>query len=185
MHRRKRISTTLDIADYFAKINMSYFIVLHGPLGSGKSTNAENLAVVLGGHCISLDKALEDNDLDHPEPDAGIPASNFITALDSVLPTAKHFLENGKIVIFDGCFYHPDVLEYLIQNLAFPHYIFTLKVPIEICIKRDRARAKTLGEDTAMAVHSLVSGNDFGVLIDASTSLAETQQAILSHLPLL
>jgi thymidylate kinase len=163
---------------------MPYFIIIHGPLGSGKSTNAEKLAKTLKAERVALDQVLSDNNLDQLEPNSAcIPAINFIKALDLIIPSTKQSLENGQIVIFDGCFYHQEVLEHLTQNLNFPHYIFTLKVPIDICIERDRLREKTLGEDAARAVHNLVSGHDFGVLIDADTSLEETHKVILSHLP--
>ena len=36
-------------------INMSYYIVLNGPLGSGKSTNAKKLAQVLDAKRIIMD----------------------------------------------------------------------------------------------------------------------------------
>jgi thymidylate kinase len=163
---------------------MPYFIIIHGPLGSGKSTNAEKLAKTLKAERVALDQVLSDNNLDQLEPNSAcIPATNFIKALDLIIPATKQSLENGQIVVFDGCFYHQEVLEHLTKNLPFPHYIFTLKAPVDICIERDRLREKTLGEDAARAVHNLVSNHDFGILIDANTKLEETHKAIMLHLP--
>lgn len=127
---------------------MSYFIVIHGPLGSGKSTNAARLASILKAERVSLDDVLKDNHLDNAKENEGcISANNFIKGLNIVIPRARERLENGTIVIFDGCFYHEEVLEHLVHNLSFPHYIFTLKVPLEVCIERDKHRETTLGED--------------------------------------
>ncbi|MBI5072069.1 AAA family ATPase [Candidatus Falkowbacteria bacterium] len=163
---------------------MSYFVVLHGPLGSGKSTNAEKLARILNAKRFALDEVLSENNLDKLEPNSAcIPAANFIKGLEIVIPKARDFLQKGKIVIFDGCFYHYEVLDYLIKNLNFPHYVFTLKAPINVCIDRDKLRPKTLGEDAARAVYTLVSCHNFGIIIDANKSLEETQRAIMSHLP--
>lgn len=162
---------------------MSYFIVLHGSLGAGKSTNAEKLAKTLDAEWISLDKVLKQNDLDNPQTDASIPAADFIKALDIIIPSVKKLLQDNKVVIFDGCFYHREVLDHLTQGLPFPHYIFTLKVPIDTCIERDKTRDRTIGKGVAEAVYECVSQHDFGILIDANTDLDTTHKTILSHLP--
>ncbi len=162
---------------------MSYFIVINGPLGCGKTTNAKKLASFLNGKYVSLDQLLKDNNLEDIEPDAGIRAGSFIKALDIILPDAKRWLEDDTIVIFDGCFYHKEVLDHLLNSLDFSSYVFTLKAPVEVCIERDKARKQTLGEDAAKAVHNLVSQHNFGDSIDASKSLGETFGEIVSLLP--
>ena len=163
---------------------MSYFIIIRGPLGSGKSTLSEKLAKNLDAELIAIDEVLENLGLDKiDEKEDCIPAKNFIKASESVLLKVKQQLQNGKIVIFDACFYHKEVIEHLIQNLPFPHYIFTLKAPLELCIKRDSERDKTHGEGAAWAVHSLVSRFDHGNIIDVTGSVDEALKDILSYLP--
>ncbi len=163
---------------------MSYFVIVRGPLGSGKSTISKKLASLLKAKYIPMDEVLETHGLDTMPPDAPcISAENFIKANEIVLPEAKKLLNKGKIVIFDACFYHPEVIDHLVKNIKFPHYIFTLKAPLELCIKRDRERQKTHGEGAAMAVHSLVSRFDAGVNIDVSGSLEGTLKEILAFLP--
>lgn len=164
---------------------MSYFIVIHGPLGSGKSTNAATLAITLKAKRVILDDILRDNNLDNATENEGcISADNFIEGLNIVIPKVRKLLENGTIVVFDGCFYHKEVMDHLVQTLSFPHYIFTLKAPLDVCINRDKHREATLGENAARAVHQLVSKHDFGILIDAKKNLQETSEEILSYLPL-
>ncbi len=163
---------------------MSYYIIIRGPLGSGKSTISEKLASTLDAKYFGLDEVLEKNGLDKMPPDAPcISAENFIKANNIILPEAKALLTGGKVVIFDACFYHKEVIEHLIQNLPFEHYVFTLKAPVELCIKRDKERNKHHGEGAAYAVHSLVSRFDYGTSIDVNKSLDDTIQNIMSCLP--
>ena len=163
---------------------MSYFIIIRGPLGSGKSTLSKELARLLDAMVISVDDVLDNNGLDTMPADAScIPAENFITANDIVLRQANALLAAGKIVIFDGCFYHKEAIEHLVQHLLFQHYIFTLKAPVELCIDRDSKRSKVYGKDSAQAVHSLVSRFDYGTNIDATGSIEDTMNKIISYLP--
>ncbi len=164
---------------------MSYFVIIRGPLGSGKTTIARKLATRLNASYISIDIILKKYGLDQVSPDAAcIPVKNFLKANEIVLPEAKETLRNGRIVIFDACFYHKKQIGHLIKNLPFPHYVFTLKVPLSICIERDKKRNKTLGKDAASAVHKLVSRFDYGKVIDASTgNINAVVREILSHLP--
>jgi len=163
---------------------MSYFIIIRGALGCGKTTVAKQLAELLHAEYVSIDEVLEKYGLDKVEQNAEcIPVENFIKANVIVLPEVKAKLQKGRAVIFDACFYHKEPIEHLVQNLPFPHYVFTLKAPVEVCIARDRQRRKTHGEDAARAVYSLVSQFDYGIPIDASRTLESTVNAIRSHLP--
>jgi shikimate kinase len=164
---------------------MSYFIIIRGPLGVGKSTIAKKLASELHGEYVDIDKILDENGLDEISEDEGcIPAENFIKADNLILPELKKKLQNKQPVIFDACFYHKEHVEHLIDNLPFPHYVFTLKAPVEVCIKRDSEREKTHGEGAAQAVHYLVSRFDYGTVIDTNgKTIDETFKEIFSFLP--
>jgi len=163
---------------------MIYFVIIRGPLGCGKTTIAKKLCRILSAEYISIDKVLEDYGLDNVDSKAEcIPVENFIKANEIVLPKAKEKLENGKIVIFDACFYHKESIENLIENLLYPNYVFTLKAPIQVCIERDSKRSKTHGEDSAKAVHKLVSKFDYGVIIDITKPVNYSVEEILSYLP--
>jgi shikimate kinase len=163
---------------------VSYFIIIRGPLGCGKSTISRELAGRLNAEYVSIDKLLEENNLDKISPkEECIPAKNFIKANEMIIPKAKQLLQKNKIVIFDACFYHKEPIEHLIQNLQFQHYVFTLKASVETCIERDRKRGKTHGEAAARAVHKLVSRFDYGIIIDITKPIDESIEEIMSYLP--
>jgi predicted kinase len=113
-----------------------------------------------------------------------IPAENFIKANDVILPKIKETLSKGKIIILDACFYHKEPIEHLIRNLPFPHYVFTLKAPLEVCVKRDSKRKKVYGKDATKAVHKLVSRFDYGIIINTKDkTVNQVAKEILSYLP--
>jgi predicted kinase len=158
---------------------------MHGTLGSGKSTCAKKLTKILNAERIDIDAVLRDNKLDHQASDSAcIPAKNFIKGLDIVIPLAKDLLKKNKIAIFDGCLYHKEVLDYLIEQLKFPNYTFTLKTKLETCIKRDQNRERTIGEGVAREVYDLVKENDFGIIINTDDkTVDETLKEIRDCLP--
>ena len=164
---------------------MVYYVIIRGPLGIGKSTIARKLASILNGGYISVDDVLEEQNLDKIDEKEGcIPIRNFIKANKFILEKIKNLLENSKIVIFDGNFYHKEQIENLIANLKYKHHIFTLKAPLKICIERDRKRGKVYGKEATNAVYKLVSRFDYGIIIDTNNKTAEeVVKDILSHLP--
>ena len=145
---------------------MSYFIIIRGPLGVGKTTIAKKLADILDAEYVSIDTILSDAGLDKAHEGGGIPVRNFIKGNEIVLSDIKKSLSDGKIVIIDGCFYHKEQIEHFIDHLEASHYIFSLKAPVEVCIERDKHRKKPYGEGAAIAVHSLVSKFDYGTVIE-------------------
>jgi len=163
---------------------MGYYIIIRGPLGLGKSTISKALAKILKGAYISVDKVLEKNKLDKRDEKLGcISPQNFIKADKIILPEVEERLAKGKIIIFDGCFYHKEQIKHLIDNLPYKHYVFTLKAPLEVCIKRDSKRKRVYGEGAAMAVHGLVSRFDYGTIIDTNNKTEkEVIDEILTHI---
>ncbi len=75
-------------------------------------------------------------------------------------------MNKNKIVIFDGNFYWKSQIEDLVQRLDYPHYVFTLKAPVDVCIERDKMRGETHGAITAQVIHKKVSTFDYGSIID-------------------
>ncbi|MFH0884344.1 MAG: AAA family ATPase [Candidatus Micrarchaeota archaeon] len=163
---------------------MAFFIVIRGPLGVGKSTIAEGLSKILNAEYVPIDLVLEKHGLDKVDKDAEcIPLANFISADEMILPRIKEKLKSSKNVIFDGCFYHKEHIEHLINSLPYTHYVFTLKAPLSVCIERDRERKKNHGKDAAVAVYSLVSRFDYGIIIETDgKSIDRSLKEILSHL---
>ncbi len=144
---------------------MSYFVIIRGALGVGKTTIARKLAKIIDASYFSIDKVLSENKLDRCGEE-GIPAANFIKGNDLVIPAIKKSLAVGKPVIIDGCFYRKEQIEHFISKLGGKYFVFTLKAPLKICIARDKGRAKTYGKDAAAAVFNMVSEFDYGIVIE-------------------
>lgn len=165
----------------FIGLFVSFYIIIRGPLGVGKSTISKKLAQKLKGGHISVDSVLEEHGLDKVEGRC-IPAKNFIKTNEIAIPEIKEMLTKG-VVIIDGNFYHKEQIEHLIEKLDTKHYVFTLEASVEACIERDRDRPKTYGEETAIAVHTLVSEVEYGQTIEtAHKTEEEVVEEILANL---
>ena len=147
---------------------MNYLIIIRGPLGVGKTAVSKALAKKLGALYVSIDEVLSENGLDRETDDdgGGIPVGNFIKGNELVLPEIKQALKRGRAVIIDGCFYHKEQIQHFLDHLEAEIHVFTLKAPVETCIRRDAGRKKPYGEDAARAVHMFVSEFDYGTVID-------------------
>lgn len=163
---------------------MAFFIIIRGPLGVGKSTLAERLSKILNAEYVPMDIILQEHGLEKVDKDAEcIPVEKFIKADKIILPRINEKLKSGKIVIFDACFYHKEHIDHLLNSLPFPHYIFTLKAPLAVCIDRDSKRHHNHGKDAAVAVYSLVSRFDYGIAIQTDAkSIDQCLEEILSYL---
>ena len=162
---------------------MGYYVIIRGPLGCGKSTLSKNLAKKLKAKYIPIDRILDKHGLTKHTEAGYISQRSFIKSNEIIVPKAKEKLEHRIPVIFDGNFYWKSQIKDLIKRLKFPHYVFTLKAPLEVCIERDRHRRKKHGEDAARAVYRKAIAFDYGINIDATKSVRECVTKILSHLP--
>ena len=146
---------------------MTYYLIIRGPLGIGKSTIAKKLAKQLNAEYIPMDDILAKHNLDNVGKDEKcIPVKNFVKAQEIILPEVREILSKGRNVIFDACFYHKEQIEHLIRSLQTKHYVFTLKALLQTCIERDSKRNKSYGKDAAAAVYAAVTRFDYGTVID-------------------
>ena len=162
---------------------MVYYVIIRGPLGIGKSSVAEALAKSLHGEHLSVDAVLHEHDLEDKSLDGFISEECFLKANEIIAPQALSPLQSDKIVIFDGDFYRKSQIEDLIAKLNFEHFVFTLKAPLEVCIKRDKDRTETLGEDATKAVYKKSTELNYGIIIDATKPLNDIIKRIKSYLP--
>src|SRR3989344_5347987 len=162
---------------------MSYYIIIRGPLGCGKSTLAERVAKMLKAEHIAIDKILDEHDLTKDKEEGYISQKSFKKANEIIVPKAKTFLSKGTPVIFDGNFYWKSQIDDLIKRLDFPHFVFTLKAPLKVCIERDAKRKKKHGEAAARGVYAKATEFEYGEIIDVTKSLHESVRKILSCLP--
>ena len=162
---------------------MSFYIIIRGPLGCGKSTISKELANILNAKYVSIDKIVDDTKLIPREKEEGyISQKSFIKANEIAVERVKDSLKRGEGVIFDGNFYWKSQIEDLISRLSFPHYVFTLKAPLEVCIERDKGRKELIGKDAARVVYKKVSEFDYGTVIDVNKSLEDSLKEIRGYL---
>jgi predicted kinase len=160
---------------------MSFFVVIRGPLGVGKSSIAERLAKEIGAEHICIDRILDERGLEEWEADY-VSLKSFVRANEFAADLAREFLAQGRAVIFDGNFYYAAQIEDLIGRLDCRHYVFTLKAPLEVCIDRDRHRDKSYGAEAAREVYAISTGFDWGIGIDATRPIDTVVGEIVSHL---
>jgi broad-specificity NMP kinase len=147
---------------------MSYYVLIRGPAGVGKSTISALLAPKINASVTYFDKVLEELGIDDIVDNKWIPLDRFLKADEIVLPKVKHELETGRNAILDGNFYHLEQIDDLMSKLPFPHAEFTLKANLDECIKRDRTRKNVLGKQNTEAVFRLVSAFDYGNIIQTN-----------------
>lgn len=162
---------------------MSFYVIICGPLGCGKSTLAERIAKKLKAEYIAIDRILDEHNLTEDKESGYISQKSFKKANEIVVPKAKNLLAKGVPVIFDGNFYWKSQIDDLINRLDFPHYVFTLKAPLDVCIERDSKRQKNHGKDAARVVYAKTTEFDYGTVIDVTKTVDESVRKILSYLP--
>lgn len=162
---------------------MTYYIIIRGPLASGKSTVAMRLCELLGAKHISIDRVLDEHGLTNDREDCYVSQNSFRRANELIAPKIRGVLDGGKPVVIDGNFYWRSQIDNLIDQLKFPHYVFTLSAPVEVCIDRDIQRGRTHGEDAARVVHKKSTEFTYGIVIDVTRTLEKSVKDILSHLP--
>src|SRR3990172_2252726 len=155
------------------KWTMSFYVIIRGPLGCGKSTIAESLSKIIKAKYFAVDRVLDEHDLTKEWEEGYISQKSLIKANEIMVPEAKRILDSGKPVVFDGNFYWKSQIDDLIKKLDFPHHVFTLKAPLEVCIARDVERGKTHGADAARAVYKKSTEFDYGNVIDINRPLDE------------
>jgi len=162
---------------------MPYFIIIRGPLGCGKTTVAQKIAQKLNAKYFDIDEILDSHGLTTDIEDGYVSQKSFLRANKIILPEAKDNLAKDTSVIFDGNFYWKSQIDDLTEHLNFPHYVFTLQAPLEVCIERDKNRNTPHGEDATKAVHTKTTEFDYGTIIDATRPLEKIIEEIISHLP--
>ncbi|MBI4919209.1 AAA family ATPase [archaeon] len=149
---------------------MTFYIIIRGPLGVGKSSISKKLAEELNAEYVSIDEVLSENGLDKGDD---IPEKNFIKANELIIPKARELLSKGTPVVFDGNFYFYHQISNLIENLEGQHYVFTLQASLGTCLRRDELREMKCGELAAKAVYTLVSRVIYGKSVNTENKSIE------------
>ncbi|MGP8159402.1 MAG: AAA family ATPase [Thermoplasmata archaeon] len=160
---------------------MVFYVLIRGPLGVGKSTVAKRLAGKVEAEYISIDRILDERGLETWYR-GYVSQRSFLRANAYAVRRARPFLQNGRPVIFDGNFYYKSQIEDLIGQLDCRHYVFTLKAPLSLCIKRDGRRVPPYGREAARAVYAISTGFECGIGIDATRSVERVVDDIVTRL---
>lgn len=162
---------------------MSYYVIIRGPLGCGKSTISEELSKRINGKYFAVDRILDEHNLTKDKEAGYISQRSFKKVNEIIVPQAKEILNAGTPIVFDGNFYWKSQIKDLISRLDSKHFVFTLKAPLDVCIERDNKRNKTHGEMAAKVVHKKSIEFDYGILIDVTKPLNECVDEIIYYLP--
>jgi predicted kinase len=154
----------------------TFYLVVRGPLGAGKTTVARAVASAEGAEVVSIDAILESFEWD------GGSEALFLRANGPAVEQARSWLDRGIPVVFDGNFYWASVIDDLADRLPGLHEVVTLRAPIEQCIERDRRRPLSYGAAATREVFDKVARVDRGVSIDASGTREETVAAVRQQL---
>lgn len=152
---------------------MSYYVIIRGPAGVGKTTVSRVLASRIGASATHFDKVMDELCMDYVEGEKWIPLQRFLKADEALLPKFATELDGGRNVVIDGNFYHREQIEDLTGRLNFPHAVFTLKADLDECLKRDRARSNALGGRGIEDVFRLVDAFDYGNVIQTRGRTAD------------
>jgi predicted kinase len=79
---------------------MSYYVIIRGPLGVGKSTVSKKLGKIVRAEYISVDRVLDEYDIWYSGR-----LSEFLKVNVIVARRAGRLLKKGTSVILDGNFY--------------------------------------------------------------------------------
>jgi len=161
---------------------MVFYVVIRGPLGVGKSTVSARLAREIDAEHVPIDRILDEHGLEEWEG-GYISQKSFLRATAIAVDRARGFLEKGTPVIFDGNFYWRSQVQDLIARLKFPHHVFTLKAPLELCVQRDSQRDPPHGREATESVYAKSTEFDWGVGIDATRTVESVVREIASYLP--
>ncbi len=161
---------------------MSYYIIIRGPLGCGKSTIAEKVSLEINAQRFEVDKVLDEHNLTEDKEEGYISQKSFKRVNELIVPKAKEYLDNGTPVIFDGNFYWQSQIEDLISRLNYPHHVFTLKASLEVCIERDSKRTPPHGVGAATVVYNKTNSFDYGTIIDVTKPIEESVNEIMEQL---
>ncbi|MGP8072944.1 MAG: AAA family ATPase [Thermoplasmata archaeon] len=155
---------------------MSFYVIVRGPLGVGKSTISAALAKSIEAVVVSIDQ-IADKKWD------GGSVHLYLNANRIAAKRARSALARGAPVVIDGCFYWKTQIRDLEKRVPFPHEVFTLNAPLSVCIARDSRRKVVFGPEAVEQVYRKVTRFEYGVAIDATQDIPALVREIRSRLP--
>lgn len=156
---------------------MSFLVIIRGPLGIGKSVVSRRISEIFRAEYISIDDLLDEHGLWNTGE-----LAEFLAANRFAIEVAGTALRKRRPVIVDGNFYWEAQIQDLLAHLKVPSFVFTLAAPLEVCIQRDAGRRSPHGAESARAVYAKATEFAYGSVVDASGTVEEVVQDLLSRL---
>ena len=138
-------------------------IVIRGPMACGKSTISKALSEVLNAKVFTIDRIVEGNNLDEWLESGYVSLESFLKGNLIAIEESKKELEKKNFVIINGNFYYKEQIEDLVKKLPYPIKVFTLKLPVDICVERDLNRDYTHGEYAVRGVYRKSASFEYGI----------------------
>ncbi|MBI5072274.1 AAA family ATPase [Candidatus Woesearchaeota archaeon] len=160
---------------------MKFYVIIRGPLGSGKTTLAKMLAKKIHAKYISVDDILDKHKLTQEKEAGYISQKSFIKANEIIIKKTENIIKK-RIIILDGNFYWKSQIKDIIERVQQPIYVFTLKASLNLCINRDKKRRKKYGENAVRAVYKKTTTFDLGKVIDVDSSKTACVTRIVTFL---
>ncbi len=136
----------------------------------------------LSADYISVDEVIDRHSLDSDKEDGFISQKSFKRANDFIAEIAKPLLDAKKPIVIDGNFYWQSQIDDLSEKLVYPHAIFSLDAPLEVCIKRDAMRDNSLGADATKVVYKKTMSVEAGRKVDATKDVEDVVTEIIDVL---
>jgi len=152
---------------------VTYFVILRGPLGAGKTTVARAFARATGAEVVSVDELLES------EPWDGGSERLFLKTNRRVAALVRTAARRSRPAVVDGNFYWSRVISDLERRLPLPHLVFELRAPLRLCIERDRHRPNAYGSTATREVYRKVARVRRGIPLDGRLPLRRTVGTML------
>jgi tRNA uridine 5-carbamoylmethylation protein Kti12 len=156
---------------------LSFYLIVRGPLGAGKTTVAHALARSLRAEVVPIDEILELYEWD------GGSETLFLKANVVAAERARASLSRGVPVILDGNFYWDRVIDDLVDRLPYRHRVFSLRVPLEVCVARDHGRSLSYGAEAVGEVFEKAARVTRGIPLDGTREVEAVVAEVRSRLP--
>jgi len=161
----------------------SYFLIVRGPAGVGKSTISKLVSEKINAKVYHYDRIMKGFGYNYIPGEKWVPLHKFISADKKMIPKFVNLLEKESNLILEGNFYHVEQINNLVSKINFLSVVVTLKGSLETCIKRNKDRGEKMAREVIEEVYSIMPEFKEGIHIDTDDKDVEKiVDEIMNHL---